>query len=114
MPFQPIFPTAACALVAMSIGAARTAAPPQHFEEAVDRAIANERALIAKLRNKEPVIETYIQELKPDPELQFVPRKDHYFLGRLNLSEGIVDKSYLPTSGLPNIPHIFTSMFTKD
>lgn len=113
MPFQPIFPTAACALMAMRLCAAQAPAPPRHFEEAVDRAVANERALIAKLRNKEPVIETYIQELKPDPELQFVPRKDHYFLGRLNLSEGIVDKSYLPASGLPNIPHIFTSMFTK-
>jgi hypothetical protein len=100
--------------MATGICAAQTTPPPKHFEEAVDRAIANERALIGKLRDKEPVIETYIQELKADPELEFVPRKDHYFLGRLNLTEGIVDKSYLPTSGLPNIPHIFTSMFTKN
>ena len=66
------------------------------------------------MRDKEPVIETYIQELKPDPELEFVPRKDHYFLGRLNLAEGIADKSYLPNSVLANIPRIFTSMFTKE
>jgi hypothetical protein len=98
----------------MGICLAQTADPPKHFEEAVDRAIANERALITKLRDKEPVIETYVQELKPDPELDFVPRKDHYFLGRLNLTEGIVDKSYLPNSTLANIPHIFTSMFTKE
>jgi hypothetical protein len=114
MLFQRIFATIACALMATGICAAQTAPPPKHFEEAVDRAVANERALIGNLRDKEPVIETYIQELKADPELEFVPRKDHYFLGRLNLSEGIVDKSYLPTSGLPNIPHIFTSMFTKN
>lgn len=109
-----IFAALAFALLATGICIAQTAEPPKHFEEAVDRAIANERALIGKLRDKEPVIETYIQELKPDPELEFVPRKDHYFLGRLNLSEGIVDKSYLPNSGFPGIPHIFTAMFTKD
>jgi len=95
-------------------GFARAAAPPKTFAEAVDRAVANERTLIAKLGDKEPVIETYVQELKPDPELEFVPRKDHYFLGRLNLAEGIVDKSYLPNSALANIPRIFTSMFTKE
>jgi hypothetical protein len=100
--------------MAMGICVAQTAAPPKHFEEAVDRAIASERELIGKLRDKEPVIETYIQELKADPELEFVPRKDHYFLGRLNLAEGIVDRSYLPNSGFPGIPHIFTAMFTKD
>jgi peptidase M48-like protein len=109
-----IFTALACALTATGLCVAQTAAPPKHFEEAIDRAIANERALIGKLRDKEPVIETYIQELKADPELEFVPRKDHYFLGRLNLSEGIVDKSYLPNSGFPGIPHIFTAMFTKD
>jgi hypothetical protein len=109
-----IFTALACAVLATGICVAQTAAPPKHFEEAVDRAIANERALVHELRDKEPVIETYIQELKTDPELEFVPRKDHYFLGRLNLAEGIVDKSYLPNSGFPNIPHIFTAMFSKD
>jgi len=109
-----IFATLTCALLASGICTAQATAPPKHFEEAVDRAVANERALIVKLRDKEPVIETYIQELKPDAELEFVPRKDHYFLGRLNLAEGIVDKSYLPASGLPNVPHIFRSIFTKD
>jgi hypothetical protein len=114
MLLQRIFAAIGCALLAIGMGAAQTAAPPKHFDEAIDRAIANERALIGKLRDKEPVIETYIQELKPDPELEFVPRKDHYFLGRLNLEKGIVDKSYLPASGWANIPHIFTSMFTKE
>src|SRR3954447_12962518 len=104
----------ACALLGMGICVAQTAAPAKHFGEAVDRAIANERGLIDNLRDKEPVIETYIQELKADPELEFVPRKDHYFLGRLNLAEGIADRSYLPNSGFPGIPHIFRAMFTKD
>ena len=103
-----------CAWIMAAAAFAQTAAPPRNFAEAVDRAVANERALIGKLRDKEPVIETYVQELKTDPELEFVPRKDHYFLGRLNLTQGIVDKSYLPNSTLANIPHIFTSMFSKE
>lgn len=113
MTLQHILAIVGCALSAAGMGVAQNTAPPKHFDEAVDRAIANERALIARLRDKEPVIETYIQELRPDPELEFVPRNDHYFLGRLNLAEGIVDKSYLPSSRLANIPHIFTAMFSK-
>jgi hypothetical protein len=111
---QRISAAALCVLIAIGASFAQTAAPPKTFGEAVDRAIANERALIDKLRGKEPVIETYVQELKPDPELEFVPRKDHYFLGRLNLAEGIVDKSYLPNSTLANIPKIFLAMFSKE
>jgi hypothetical protein len=111
---QKICGVALCISMTIGWGFVRAAAPPKNFGEAVDRAVANERTLIAKLGNKEPVIETYVQELKPDPELEFVPRKDHYFLGRLNLTEGIVDKSYLPNSVLANIPRIFTSMFTKE
>lgn len=103
-----------CGWIMATAAFAQTTTPPKNFAEAVDRAVANERALIGKLRDKEPVIETYVQELKTDPELEFVPRKDHYFLGRLNLTEGIVDKSYLPNSTLANIPRIFTSMFTKE
>ena len=111
---QKICGVALCISMTIGWGFVRAAAPPKTFAEAVDRAVANERTLIGKLSDKEPVIETYVQELKPDPELEFVPRKDHYFLGRLNLAEGIVDKSYLPNSVLANIPHIFTSMFTKE
>jgi hypothetical protein len=111
---QRISAAALYVLIAIGTSFAQTAAPPKNFGEAVDRAIANERALVEKLRGKEPVIETYVQELKPDPELEFVPRKDHYFLGRLNLAEGIVDKSYLPNSTLANIPKIFTAMFSKE
>ncbi|HEY3938669.1 MAG TPA: M48 family metalloprotease [Bryobacteraceae bacterium] len=89
------------------------AAPARSFEEAIDRAVTNERLLIRRLRDKEPVIETYIQETKTDSDLGFVPSKDYYFLGRLNMREGIVDDSYLPTPPKwKEIPHIFTALLT--
>ena len=49
-----------------------------------------------RLRDKTPVIETYIQEMKPDEEFGPVPKNDYYFLGQLNMKDGLVDMSYLP------------------
>lgn len=93
--------------------ASQSSAPAANFDEVVDRAINNERVLIRRLHDKEPVIETYIQEVKKDSDLGFVPIKDFYFLGKLNMSEGVVDDSFLPKrSILKTIPHVFTSLFT--
>ena len=47
----------------------------------IDRAVNSERMLMRRLRDKTPVIETYIQETKGDPDLGFVPKDDFYFLG---------------------------------
>src|SRR5271168_2394104 len=71
------------------------AAPVTTADQAVDRIIAREHQEIATLRHFTPIIETYIQEMKPDKELGAVPAVDHYFLGQANLSQGIVDTSML-------------------
>jgi hypothetical protein len=71
------------------------AAPVTSANQAVDRIIAREHQEIASIRHFTPIIETYIQELKPDKELGAVPSVDHYFLGQANLSQGIVDTSML-------------------
>jgi hypothetical protein len=83
------------------------------FDEAMDRAVNSERMLIRRLRDKSPVIETYIQEMKSDSDLGFVPTNDFYFLGQLSMRDGVVDKSYLPArSKLKAIPHSLVSLFT--
>jgi len=65
------------------------------------------------LRDKSPVIETYIQETKSDPDLGFVPHKDFYFLGQLNMRDGVVDMSYLPPRSKPKaVAHSLISLFT--
>jgi hypothetical protein len=48
----------------------------------IDRAIAREREEITTFERYSPIIETYIQELRPDNELGTVPKKDIYFLGQ--------------------------------
>jgi len=64
----------------------------------VDRAIVRENALLSALRTMTPVAETYIQELSPDNDFGTVPVKDRYFLGKVDLSHGLTQTSYLPKS----------------
>jgi hypothetical protein len=52
----------------------------------IDSAIRQEHLLIALMRNFKPIVETYIQEEKSDSELGTSPRRDDYFLSRLDLT----------------------------
>jgi hypothetical protein len=63
--------------------------------QAIDRMIAREHDENATIRRYNPIIETYIQDMKPDKDLGAIPVKDHYFLGQANLSRGVVDNSML-------------------
>jgi len=56
------------------------------FDVLVDSAIRQERRLIDLMRNFKPIVETYIQEEKPDPGLGTSPKSDEYFLSRLDLT----------------------------
>ncbi|MBV9670197.1 MAG: M48 family metalloprotease [Acidobacteriales bacterium] len=90
-------------------------APAHSFDEVIDRAINSERALCSRLKTKEPVIETYIQEVKKDTDLGYVPNHDYYFLGKLNITNGIVDNSFLPQNSMfKKVPHMFASVFTTE
>ncbi len=87
--------------------------PARNLDEVIDRSINSEHVLVDRLRTKEPVIETYIQEMKKDPDLGFVPARDFYFLGKLNISNGVVDASFLAhKSAVKAVPHFFTSFFS--
>ena len=63
--------------------------------QAIDRMIAREHDENATIRRYNPIIETYIQDMKPDKDMGAIPVKDHYFLGQANLSKGVVDNSML-------------------
>jgi hypothetical protein len=70
-------------------------APPTTMDQVVDRAIVREHALMDMLKNRTPLVETYLQNLKPDQQLGAVPSQDHYFLGRLDLTDSIDRRDYL-------------------
>jgi len=63
--------------------------------QAIDQIIAREHDEVAVIRRYNPIIETYVQDMKADPDLGVVPVKDHYFLGQAQLSSGIADTSML-------------------
>jgi Peptidase family M48 len=69
--------------------APRPADQPRTMEEVVDRVIANENHLNQEIRKFSPLVETYIQNLKPDKQLGFTPAGDKYFLGRADFSKGV-------------------------
>jgi hypothetical protein len=72
-----------------------TMAPPTTMDQVVDRAIQREHALMDMLKTRTPLVETYLQNLKPDPKLGPVPSEDHYFLGRLDLGQSVDRRDYL-------------------
>src|SRR5580704_6263791 len=65
------------------------------MDQVVDRAIEREHSLMEMLKTRTPLVETYLQNLKPDPKLGPVPSEDHYFLGRLDLGQSVDRRDYL-------------------
>ena len=74
---------------------AASSAPIATVDQAIDRMIAREHDEVATIRHYSPIIETYIQDMKPDKDMGSVPVSDHYFLGQANLEKGVVDNSML-------------------
>ena len=71
------------------------------LDQVVDNITNHERVLVTELRKYSPVVETYIQNMKPDPDMGAVPSNDQYFLGRMDMSAGVIkDHSYLKQAGL--------------
>jgi len=65
------------------------------FDRVVDQVIQTEKEFPQTIRNFTPLVETYIQNLKPELELGTVPVSDQYLLGRLDLSRGLSERSFL-------------------
>ena len=62
---------------------------PADSGEIVDKVIAQERLEVQQLSQYSPLVETYIQYLRLDPQLGAVPDGDKYFLGRAKLTRGV-------------------------
>lgn len=79
-------------------------------DQVIDRIIAREHALMEMLKTRTPVVETYLQDLKLDPQLGPVPKDDRYFLGKMDLTESIDRKTFLNDE---NIQKHLLGGFTK-
>jgi hypothetical protein len=100
-PAQP--ETGEAAAVPVEPGPAPVLAPPpatpdtaRSLEQIVDNAINRETMLGQRLRGLKPIVETYLQSLDKDQDLAFVPTDDRYFLGKMDFSVQMKEKSLLP------------------
>jgi hypothetical protein len=64
----------------------------------VERAIGREKVLIKNIQQRTPLVETYIQDTRPDVKLYQVPVDDQYILSRVDFGKSFVDKAYEPRS----------------
>ena len=92
--------------------AAPASAPPITMNQVVARVVEREHALMNMLKTRTPVVETYLQTLKSDPQAGPVPAQDHYFLGRLDLGETIERRDYLSRNS--NLGTLFTGLFKTE
>jgi hypothetical protein len=76
------------------------------FDRVVDRVLARETANTNALRTYSPLVETYLQNMRPDKELGLVPYGDQYYLTRVAFKKSLDDVSFHPEPGfLAHILH---------
>jgi hypothetical protein len=62
----------------------------------VQKSIGQEKILIKAIQQRTPLVETYIQDTRPDVKLYQVPVGDQYTLSRVDFGKGFFDKTYEP------------------
>jgi hypothetical protein len=80
------------------------------FGQVIDRIVQREHFFVAQMRHLHPLAETYIQNLKEQKETGLTPVSDEYFLGRIDMSNGADDRSFL---GQPGFGHRVLSKLTN-
>src|ERR1700722_20483229 len=60
----------------------------------VQKSIGQEKVLIKAIQQRTPLVETYIQDTRPDIKLYQVPIGDQYTLTRVDFGKGFFDKTY--------------------
>jgi hypothetical protein len=77
--------TLALSLIPLAATAQQLISP----SEVVDKIVAQEQAEVKLLRQYSPLVETYIQYVRPNKQLGTVPDGDKYFIGRAELARGV-------------------------
>ena len=87
--------TAIFVLILSGLGTMAATEAPKPADQArtmsdvIDRVITNENRANQQIKQYTPLVETYIQNLKPDKDLGYTPAGDKYFLGRADFSKGV-------------------------
>lgn len=101
MPFRKIWTFGLALVLAVSVAHAkkhndtiRTVPLTPEQAQLVDRAIAREHATVALIRKTTPVVQTYIQNMRPDPKLYAVPVSDDYSIARVDFDKAFTAENY--------------------
>jgi hypothetical protein len=65
----------------------------------IDKAIGREKEVVKAVKDRTPLVETYIQNMKPDALLLQVPESDEHHLARVDFSKVINDDAYKENKG---------------
>jgi hypothetical protein len=65
----------------------------------IDKAIVREKDVVKIVKERAPLVETYIQNMKPDPVLLQIPESDQHFLARVDFGKVIGDDEYKNNKG---------------
>src|SRR5713226_7071034 len=82
-------------LIPSNLGTMATAAAPKPadqprtMEDVIERVTTKQNRANQQIRQYSPLVETYIQNMKPDKDLGYAPAGDKYFLGRADFSRGV-------------------------
>jgi len=87
------------AVLILSVMPLRAKAQASSMDQMVDRIVTQEKAEMQMLRQYSPLVETYIQMLRPDPKVGPVPAGDKYFLGKAQLANGVDLESFSADQG---------------
>ncbi|MGH9596421.1 MAG: hypothetical protein ACRD3K_06445 [Edaphobacter sp.] len=68
--------------------------PTAAQNELINKAILREKVVVKTIKERAPLVETYIQNMKPDPVLGQVPESDQHFLSRVDFKSVINDQTY--------------------
>jgi hypothetical protein len=105
-------------VLALMLGAIPLPAAGQQqttLAQVLDKIVAQEQAEVQSLRQYSPIVETYIQMLRPTKAGDAVPNGDKYFLGRAELAKGVELQPLI--SGTRNKHNLFSglgSMFSME
>jgi len=79
--------------------APKAVAPNPAFDHVVQQVISRESANLKAMRQYSPLVETYMQAMRPDADMGMTPTGDQYFLHRVSFGKEINETSFHPEPG---------------
>jgi len=65
----------------------------------IDKAVLREKEVVKTVKERAPLVETYIQNMKPDAALIQIPESDEHHLARVDFAKVINDDAYKENKG---------------